>query len=270
MAKGSTTPVSQTTTTQLSPAQNSLLDISLQNLMKFANAGPVVPGKSFVAGFNPAQEMGQNMALGAAGAGGPLQSLAASGLGASNFLTSGDVLHPESNPALKAYMNAAAQPITDQLLEQQLPAVRSGAAGAGQFGGTRQGIAEGLATGKASQAIGATTANIANQGYNAGLGAFTQGLNLLPQTMQAELFPSLVTSGVGDVRRGLEQAQLSEEAQRWNYQNLFPLLIGQQYANILAGLPGASTTTTATGPQPNPFMQMIGAGGSLLPLLTLL
>lgn len=255
MAKGG--DVTQQTTHQLTPEQQSLLGIAMPNLQQFAAQGPKIPGQSYIAGFDPLQTQGQNQVLGATGTQSDVVGSAARG---NQFLTSGDVLNASSNPGLASYMDAATQPIYQNLTRSVLPNVRSEAQNAGQFGSSRQGIAEGLAGAGAAQAAGATTANIANSGYNSGLSAMTQGLGMAPGIAGAQAIPGLTTSGVGDVRQGLNQAQLGEQAQRWNYQNLFPLLIGQQYAGIAAGLPGGSTTTTGSGPQTNPWMQGAGLG----------
>lgn len=255
MAKGG--DQTQTTRPILSPEQQSLLGIALPNLQQFAAAGPQVPGQSFVAPFDPMQTAGQNQVLGSTGTQGNIVGSAAGG---NQFLTSGNVLNASSNPGLASYMDAATKPIYDNLTRSVLPNVRGAAQSAGQFGGSRQGIAEGLAAGGAAQAAGATTANIANSGYNSGLNAMTQGLQMSPAIAGAQAIPGLTTSGVGDVRQGLNQAQLGEQAQRWNYQNLFPLLIGQQYAQIASGLPGAGAQTQASTPQANPWMQAAGLG----------
>jgi len=255
MAKGG--DVTQTTTQQLSPEQQELLGLAMPGLRQFAAQGPRTPDQSFVAGFDPMQTAGQNQVLGGIGAQGDIVGSAARG---NQFLTSGDVLKASSNPGLASYMDAAVQPIYQNLTRSVLPGVRGEAQSAGQFGGSRQGIAEGLAGAGASEAAGRVTGDIANRGYTSGLSAMTQGIGMAPGIAGAQSIPGLTTSGVGDVRQGLNQAQLGEQANRWNYQNLFPLLMGQQYAGMAAGLPGGSTTTTGSGPKTNPWMQGAGLG----------
>lgn len=50
--------------------------------------------------------------------------------------------------------------------EQFMPQLRSGGLSAGQYGGSRQGIAEGLAGDRLAQAMGETSAGMHNQAYN--------------------------------------------------------------------------------------------------------
>jgi hypothetical protein len=240
----------------------------------FAQTGPssVIPPYSAVAGFDPAQTAGQEQVLGAVPG---QQGVVGSAATGNQFLTSGDVLRPDSNPALAQYMDAATKPLYQNLTEQVLPSVRSGAAAADQFGSSRQGIAEGLAAGRTAQAAGAATADIANKGYQTGLDAMTKGIGLAPQTAQDLALPGLTTSGVGDVRQQLAQAMLGEQAQRYQTTGMWPLLQAQSLAGMAGSLPGAGTTTTASGPTaPSGLQQALGYGAmgtsalsAMLPLL---
>jgi hypothetical protein len=253
---GGSTPATSTTTVN-NPGQQELYQTAMPFLRQFAANPPSLPSGGTVAGFDPSQVAGQEGVLSAAA--GPQTDLASEGAATSGFL-SGDVLHPGSNPALQETINAATLPIEQQLTSSTLPAIRSGAQGAGQFGSSRQGIAEGLASRGASQAIGATSAGIANQGYQSGLDAMVKNLGLLPQTIQAQLAPSLATSGVGDVRQQMAQQLLSEKNLYEQYPQLLPLLMGQSIAGIGSGMQPSGTTTVGTSSQPNSLMQGLGLG----------
>lgn len=65
------------------------------------------------------------------------------------------------NPYLKGMYDAGMRGINQQYNEQVLPNIRSGAMGAGQYGGSRQGIAEGIA----ARGLTATSSDFANQLY---------------------------------------------------------------------------------------------------------
>jgi len=257
MAKGST-PVTQTTSTQLPPEAQELMNLALPQLRQFGTSPPKLPDFSTVAPFDPSQMAGQEMALSTAA--GPQTDIVSGAGTAQQRLTSGELLTPESNPALAATINASTRPIINDLLEKALPAIRSGAYTTGNFGSSRQGIAEGLATGRAAQAVGDTAAKVATEGYGRGLDAMTKGVALAPQTAQTQLLPAVTTSGVGDVRQGMAQALLGEQASRFNYEQLLPLLVGKELASLAAGIPGGSTTTTASGPKTDPLMQGLGLG----------
>lgn len=260
MGKGKSTPVSQTTTTQIAPQAQQLLDLAMPQLTNFAGQIPQIQSQQKVAGFDPLQLQGQQQVLDQTGAQGNIVGSAGTG---NQFLTSGDVLHPGSNPALQATIDAGVRPIIETLMEQALPTIRGGAVTNGQFGGSRQGIAEGLATGRAAQAVGDTSAKIASAGYGQGLDAMTKGLQLAPSIASAQSLPGLTTSGVGDVRQGLEQAKLTSNMQS----QLLPLMFGKELAGIAAGIPGGSSTTSASIPGQDRTMQAIGLGVSMLPML---
>lgn len=256
MGNKSPTPVAQTTT--FTPGGQSYFDLAQPFAQQFASAPPQMPDFPLVAGFDPAQIQGQEMALGAAS--GPQTNIASNAATMAQFL-SGDVLYPESNPALTGHINAAVRPITEQLTQNILPNIRNTAESTGNFGSSRQGIAEGLASQGASRAVGDTTSRIASQAYGQGLDAFTKNLQLAPQTAALQTIPALTTSGVGDVRQALAQQMLGEQTQRFNWEQMLPLLMARELTGIGAAIPGGTSTTTATTAQPNKLMG--GLGGAL-------
>lgn len=258
MGGNSATPTTQTTQVNLAPEQRELLQLAMPNLRQFAANPPKLPDFSAVAGFDPAQTQGQEMALAAAA---PQADVVGSAADASKRLTSPDLLYADSNPALQSYQQAATRPIIDDLLEKALPAIRGGAAVNTNFGSTRRQIAEGLAVGKAAQAVGDTNAKIANAGYGAGLDAQGKALSLAPQTATALSIPAGTTSAVGDVRQNLLQQILGEKLGRWNYQEELPLLIGKELASLVSGIPTAGATTTASTARSGPTA-MTSLGGA--------
>jgi hypothetical protein len=66
---------------------------------------------------------------------------------------------------LDPVVNNAARRISENFTEQALPALRQGAIMSGQYGGTRQGIAEGIASRGLAYSIGDMAANLYNQAY---------------------------------------------------------------------------------------------------------
>lgn len=302
---GSKAPATQTNQTQvvLSPEQRELLDLSMPSLRQFAASPPRLPEGTQIAGFDPLQQQAQGEVLQAGqdyrsalagarsaleGAAPAAQNVATQAAGTYGTLTSGDLLRPESNPALQEYMtsaiNAGTAPIVDDLLQRALPAVRSGARMAGQYGGSRQGIAEGLAIQGAERQVGDVGARIASQiasqGYGQGLDAMTRGLGLTgavqgAQVAPTDLFrtsadlaraglePATWTGAIGDVRQGMTQAQIDEAAQKFLYEEQLPLLVGKELASIVSGIPTGGMQTTGPAPRTsNPLMG--GMGGALI------
>lgn len=278
MAKGRSEPQTQqtsnsatsTTTQNLTPEQQSLIDIAMPSFTNFASFVPQRYQGPTVAGFDPSQTAGQELALGAAGTQGDLARRAAE---ANNFYTSGDIWNPENNPYLQGAVDAAVRPITQQLTETQLPALRGSAITAGGYGGSRQGIAEGLASGRASTAIGDTASRLVQNLYDTNVRAQQNAIQMTPMLQQAQLQPAVTTSGVGDVRQALAQALLNEQAGNFNldqYLAMAPYLQAKDLLAVVQGLPGGSTTTasegtgtsTANTPKANPWSQALGGAAS--------
>lgn len=295
-------------------------------IKKTKKGGPGIdlPKTALVQPFTPPQTQGQSMMLGAVP---QLQNLANAGasyttnLLSQNPATAGQagalardpgydqqardfllnkVLYPGTNPALQGAINAAVRPITQQLTEEQLPALRGNAVTAGGYGGSRQGIAEGLASGRASTAIGDTSANLANAGYQAGLNALTQtfgnitaadtarygtrqgalsnlyntnvnaqlnALGLLPQTQQTALAPALATSAVGDVQQAQLQAERDEDVYRKLFSQTSPLQSAQSLVQLGGAVPGGSTTSTTQYPGTNPVLGSLGIASGVAGLI---
>lgn len=262
MSGGNDQPT-QTTTQVLSPEQRELMGLALPGVREFAASTPQRYNNSTVAGFTPEQVQGQNMALGAVGA---QNDLAANAAKANNFYTSGSVWDPAYNPNLQGAVDAAVRPITQQLTESQLPAIRGEAVTTGNFGGSRQGIAEGLASGRASQAIGDTASKLVQNQYQTNVDAQLKAMGLLPTVQGAQTQGAVTTSGVGDVRQAREQAVLNEDVNNFNYDQLAPFLQSKEIMSLLQGLPGGSTVSTGNTPKANPATSALGgaaAGASL-------
>lgn len=248
----------QTTKVELSPEQREILNLAMPSLRDFAANPPQAVG---VEPFNAQQEQAQNMALAASGT---QSQLAGKGAQGANFLLSGDVLRPDSNPALQQYMNAAVQPIYQNLTDVALPSVRGGAVTAGGYGGSRQGIAEGIAMRGASDAAGRTTADIANQGYQSGLDAMTKAGALLPIYQGSQTQAASTVGAVGDVRRSMSEALRGSV----NEATMLKLLAGKELAALTGAIPGGSTTATASAPSTSPLQMGMGLAGLGLNLFT--
>lgn len=253
---GKPTPSTSTTTVQQDPAAMELKQLGLPFLKQFAENPPQLPTGPLNAGFDPLQTAGQESVLGSTGTQAGIVGDAAN---TSRFL-SGDVLRPGSNPALGEYISAATLPLYQNLTENVLPAIRSGAETTGNFGSSRQGIAEGLATGRTAQAAGQVSADIANKGYQSGLDALVKNLALIPQTAQSQLIPGVTTSGVGDVRQALAQKQLEEANLRQIYPQLLPFLVGSSLFGQASQIQPVGTTTTGVASASNPITQGLGLG----------
>lgn len=230
---------------------------------QYANSNVQLPSQT-VAGFNANETAAQNSALAGGQAGQQLGGQAAGSLG---FLLDPSILSPDSNPYLKQAGDAVANTTMDALTRQALPAIRSGASAAnGPYAGgsSREGIAQGLATGEATDNIAGQLSQMYNTSYQNGLGTMLNANQLVPSIQAAQLFGPQVQSAVGGQQRGMEQAQLDASNQTNLLQQLFPLLQAQQLFGLIGGMPGGSTQTTSTGavPKGSPWQSALGGAAT--------
>ena len=257
---GGTTTATQTTVQELSPEQQKLLSLVIPEAEKFvANPPTLFPG-STIAPPDPLQVQAQEALLASAGPGGQLSNITGQAGLANQFLL-GPVLFPESNPALAAAVDAAIRPLTENFQNVVLPGIRGEAITAGGFGGSRQGIAEGLAAQGLTRQVGDVSSTIQANAFQQALDAMTKALFAAPQTAGLSTLPITAQEAVGSQRQQFAQAQLSEEAQRFLAEQLLPFSAAQDVAALAFGIPGGSATTTGTA---------TGAGGGGFPLQNVL
>lgn len=265
---GAPKETTQTTRVELSPEQKQLLSLAMPGVKQYAATVPQRYQGNTVAGFDPAQMAGQERAL----AGSQAQdTLAGNAAGTSNFYLGGDIWNPGSNQNLQGAINAATRPLTEAYTENVLPGIGLDAESTGNFGGSRHGVAEGIASRGYLNAVGDTSSKIAQNEYETNLNAQLKALGLLPQTQAAQTAGAITESGVGDVRQGLSQAQLDAAIGGFNYDQLAPFLQSKDIIGLLGALPGGSTTATASGPTTGPLQALGGAaagaslGSAILP-----
>lgn len=270
---------SKTTTQILTPEQQRLAALSAQNYEQFAGSNPKLPGSAGVAGFDPLQTAGQEQVLGSVGqAAGTVNSANAS----NQRFTGGEFLDPD-NASTQGAIRAAVRPLTDTYRDITLPGIAADASTSGSggisanFGGSRHGVAEGLATRDLNTKIGDVSSTIADRARTTGLDNMLRAIGQAPATAAASTIPGGITSTVGDIRQNLRQTQMSADQQAQQFADWLPAIKAQLLGQGAAGLPGGSTQSIGTTEtSANPFSQVIGgaaaagglAGGlsKLLPL----
>ena len=260
---GGTQQSSTTVQQQLSPEQRNLISAVTPQLLDFAKNPPTDYSGEKVAALTPEQLQAQTMALGAAA--GPAQQIADRALQTSDFL-SGPNMYASSNPYLQSAIQAAITPQIQSFQDVTMPAIRAAATNSGQFGGSRQGIAEGIASRGLTQSIANTGATMANANYQAAQDATVKALGLAPQTQALSLTPSTIYSGVGAQNQAQQQALINEEVQRYINSQMLPYLAAKDVAGIAFGMPGGSSTATSIGPAASsgasPLMSGLGGAAS--------
>ena len=301
-SKGSTT-----STVTLSPEQRELINLGIPTFRDFINNPRTVDPRP-VEGFNELQQQGQLSALSAIPgiqsrfeqaqqglASGTnffdqVSSRAANAPGTQPLSSFGDL----ANPYIQQAQQSTLAPITEALREQILPGIQQNAAGAGQLGGSRQGLAQDAAlnqyTDRAVQALapysnqlygqalagdisgGLQTQRLQSGENLADLQAATYGLRSLPQIAglqsalgtQSGLLPSGIIGGIGDQISGQNQAQ-QDALYNANLTNQFlPFSLAQAVLHGGSGIPGGSSTTESSSG--GSFLSnILGAASTILP-----
>jgi hypothetical protein len=162
-------------------------------------------------------------------------------------------LSATENPYLQSQGDAITRTATNNLNRNILPGIGAGAVAAGGYGGSRQGIAEGLAIGETNKGITDSLSNLygnaygQNQQYNLGLGNLAlgnQGQNYNFYTQQ----------------RGLDQSGVQLGANLYNAGNAGYL--GQGTGIYGIGNTQQQAPWTAANNAGNVFSQFSGLGGS--------
>ena len=209
--------------------------------------GPVIsnagyPGAKPV-GFSQATTTAQNLAVQNAAA--AQDSINQINQGVNYGLTG--AMDVQNNPYLQKAIDAAVRPIQEQYTDAGgvMSTIRSNAGQAGQYGGSRQGIAEGIAAGRMADAVGDASSKIASAAYNKGQDTFSKTLMFAPQALEAGMTPVNWLSGVGAQQENLaqEMENYNANARMWGLNAPWTPL--QNYASIVYGgaSPGTSTST---------------------------
>ena len=207
-------------------------------------------------GINPSVNTGYGLLEGVAGnydpssylgtAGQALQGAGANlGMGnqaLSTMLDPNQMLNPDSNPYLGRYADAMARPIVQNLTERILPSIRGDAISSGGYGGSRQGIAEGIASRGASEAIGDRTAQLYSGAYGQGLNAMQGAAGMLPGFAQANLGIAEAAPRLGNAAFNLQRLPADAMIESGMGRTMLPWQILQNYMGAIRGDYGKSGT----------------------------
>ena len=173
-----------------------------------------------------------------------------------------------SDPLLQESLRAGLRPIeesTSRLLQQ----ARRGATGAGQLGGTRQGILEAEVLKDMLTKQSDVASKLYGDVYGDTLSAQARGLAFAPQAMSTLMQPSASLANIAAAQTARSQQPIDEAMRRFAFEQEAPGRALSQYANIAAGtiLPGTQTTTGPGTSGPGVVAGALGGAGlgSLVP-----
>lgn len=254
-----------TSTTALPGDQQTNVDMLMGGARdQYRTGGPQYYGGNTVAATDPNSLAGRTAALNYSSGGG-LNFVQGLQRGESTFLDPNNIYNPQNIPGYARAREATMTDATNNLQRNILPSIRSGAVADGAYGGSRQGIAEGLASSETARGVGDTLARMDMDAYNSGLGMYNAAANRAPTTYGLGLAPSNTQMQVGDMYTNDAQKQIDADMSRWNFDQLRPLLNLQTLQSLTgtSGQYGGTQTGTQT-------QQQSGGGGGLTQGLGLL
>lgn len=152
------------------------------------------------------------------------------------------------DPAVQNMMEANRLAVMDNLQRNVLPSIDAGAVAAGQLGGSRQGIAQGLAAGEAQKALAQANAQTALGAYDTASRAAAAAAGMIPGALQAGFTPAQTFMDIGGQRQDLAQRGISEDMARYYYPEQSEMQRLSWLNSILTGAsPYAGQTTTGPG-----------------------
>lgn len=177
-----------------------------------------------------------------------------------------DGMFVDSNPYLQSAIGAATRPLVEQFQGPggALSSIRQGAQAAGGYGGSRQGIAEGIAAKALMGKVGDITSTMSSSAYDRGRDLQMQAIkNQGMLTMMSQL-PGQTVGQIGTQLDASRQQQFNYDANKAQYESQAQWEPLQNLANLIYGGSNGTTTSTGTGPEaPDNTMQTVGALGSM-------
>jgi hypothetical protein len=166
--------------------------------------------------------------------------------------------------------NEAIQNMVSQFKSGVMPGITNDAVAAGGLGGSRQGVAQGLAIqglgNNVQNMIQSGQSDLANMYAQTNLGAYGQGLQAansalqqMPQFAQLGLMPGQVYQQAGNIFSDLQQKAIDEQQARWDfYQNEPWQRLSNMNAIYSGATPYAKQSSTSTSSQQMPQPQSSG------------
>jgi len=178
-----------------------------------------------------------------------------------------------SDPLLQESLRAGLRPM-EESASRLLQQARRDATGAGQLGGTRQGILESEVLKDLLTKQSDVASRLYGDVYGDTLSAQARALAFAPQAMSSLMQPSASLSNIAAARTARAQQPITEAMQRFAFEQAAPGQALSQYANIAGGtiLPGTRETTGPGTSGPGFAAGALGGAGlgaSLMPGATI-
>jgi hypothetical protein len=205
----------------------------------YQQPGPLYyPGQT-VAGFSPEREMALQAQAARARSGSPLTAAG----GAELDRTLGGA-YLNANPYLQGAIDATARGVTRNYQTAVAPGIDSAFSQAGRYGSGAHLAAHQQAQQNLAAQLGDLAANLGYQNYAAERAHMLNALNAAPTYAQQDYADIAQLDAVGRARDAMAQALINDQVARWNFEQQTPADKLRQYAALIQGNFGGTTSTT--------------------------
>lgn len=234
------------------PAQPFFLDVygKAQEALNATNKNPFMgdfvaqPGRDANMGLN----LLRNVATGPAGK--AITRGSADYLDMAAKTAKGDFLDPNSNPFIRAVVDAATRPMTQTFQNTVIPGIQDQSIMQGAYGGSGHGVAMGQASDALTRNIGDVSSNIFYQNYANERQNQINAPTMMGQGFDIANLPGQALLGIDAQRRQLDQLALDNTRQKFMEQKTAPWYGLGEMAQILSQ--GGFSTVTGQETKPNP------------------
>lgn len=175
-----------------------------------------------------------------------------------------DALYAETNPYLQSAIRAAQRPVIDSFVNAGGPmsTIRNNSVSNGTFGGSRQGIAEGLAMQGLQGKLADISATMSNDNYKTAMLQRNDAIKNAPMLAMLNQIPAQLFQQIGAQREGYETDVENYNANAREYQRSGMWEPLGNLANIIYGGSNGTQSTTSSIPKQNNAGQVLGSLGS--------
>lgn len=259
----------QTSTSTSTPTQTGEYKELLNQSTNWLNGGGFDKDYGGAAGFDTVADMNstqQGAVNGMTGVGSNVQNL----LNGSGLDSLGNYLgaYDPNKTGVNSAINAANSNLDWNYGTQVAPQIRQGATDAGQFGSTRHGVAEGIATTQLMQQKANNAATMTyndQQAYNQNQLGVLNNLSSISKGLNAG---NALQYDAGTINQTQQQNEINGQLEKWAYENNVNLNDLLAYKNLISGDMGGtnvSVSKTAGGGGGNGLLSAVGTvGGAVL------